>query len=115
MCKLLEIHKCRTTPLQSDGMVERMNRTVQDMLSKYIKTPQRDWDVHLDFLVMAYNSTPHESTGITPHRMVYGSEMRYPLDIITMQINDEEVQFESQYVQNLKNELVKLMNRLERI
>ncbi|CAC5370884.1 unnamed protein product [Mytilus coruscus] len=43
LCQLLEIHKTRTTSLhpRSDGMVERMNRTVNDMLSKYIKTHQR--------------------------------------------------------------------------
>ena len=39
LCQLLDINKTRTTPLhlRSDGMIERMNRTVNDMLSKYIK------------------------------------------------------------------------------
>ena len=38
MCRLLGIHKTRTTPLhpQSDGMVERFNRTVEDQLSKFV-------------------------------------------------------------------------------
>lgn len=46
MCKLLEINKTRTTPLhpRSDGMIERMNRSINDMLSKYIKSHQKDWD-----------------------------------------------------------------------
>ena len=36
MCNLFSIEKMRTTPYhpQSDGMVERMNRTIQDMLAK---------------------------------------------------------------------------------
>jgi hypothetical protein len=46
-------------------------RTVNDMHSKYIKRHQKDWDDHLDFIIMAYNATPHESTGLTPHRLVY--------------------------------------------
>ena len=39
MCQLLEINKTRTTPFhpRSNGMIERVNRTVNDMLSKYIK------------------------------------------------------------------------------
>jgi transposase InsO family protein len=39
MFQLLEINETRTTPFHphSDGMIERINRTVNDMLSKYIK------------------------------------------------------------------------------
>ena len=39
MCQLLEINKTRTTSFlpRSDGMIERVNITVNDMLSKYIK------------------------------------------------------------------------------
>ena len=44
MCNLFSIEKTRTTPYhpQSDGMVERMNRTIQDMLAKYVAEHQRD-------------------------------------------------------------------------
>jgi transposase InsO family protein len=92
VCKLLVIQKCRTTPVhpRSDGMIERMNRTVQDMLSKYIKGHQQDWDDYLDFITMAYNTTSHESTGVTPHRMVYGEEMNFPLDVQTEQLQDQD-------------------------
>ncbi|CAC5363260.1 unnamed protein product [Mytilus coruscus] len=76
LCQLLEINKTRTTPLhpRSAGMIERM--TVNDILSKYIKKHQKDWDEHLDYTVMAYNATPHESTGITPHRIIYGIKLK---------------------------------------
>ena len=39
MCQLLEINKTRTTSFlpRSDSMIERVNITVNDMLSKYIK------------------------------------------------------------------------------
>lgn len=38
MCALLGIKKTRTTPLhpQSDGMIERMNRTLEAQLSKFV-------------------------------------------------------------------------------
>jgi hypothetical protein len=54
------------------------------MLSKYIKRHQKDWDNHPDFIVMAYNATPHESTRLTPHRLVYGRQMTFPLDMISV-------------------------------
>ncbi|VDI65716.1 Hypothetical predicted protein [Mytilus galloprovincialis] len=41
-------------------MVERSNRTVREMLSKYINNHQKDWDLYIDFMVMAYNATPHD-------------------------------------------------------
>ncbi|CAC5367980.1 unnamed protein product [Mytilus coruscus] len=108
MCELLEIKKTRTTPLhpRSDGMIERMNRTIQD-ISKYIKSHQRDWDQHLDFLTMAYNSTPHESTGLTPHRLVYGQEMKFPLDVISERIEQDKPQteFASDYANKLEEKL----------
>jgi hypothetical protein len=64
-------------------MVERMNRTIKDMLSKYISANQTDWDNYIDGIVLAYNTTPHETTGISPYRLVFGREARLPIDVIT--------------------------------
>ena len=38
ICVLFNMDKTRTSPYhpESDGMVERMNRTLQDMLAKYV-------------------------------------------------------------------------------
>ena len=99
MCKLLDINKSQTTPLHpsSDGLVERMNRTIKNILSKFIREYQKDWDTHLDFIVITYNSTPQESTRVSPHRLVYGEEMLLPLDTITENLsehNDEVNPFE---------------------
>ena len=67
MCLILEIEKTRTTPLrpQSDGMVERFNRTLEAMLAKFVDDDQRDWDPYLPLLVMAYLSSVHETTGFS--------------------------------------------------
>ena len=44
MCKLLGIQKTRAASLhpQSDGIVERFNRTIEDQLSKFVEDNQRD-------------------------------------------------------------------------
>ena len=51
MCTILGIKKTRTTPLhpQSDGMVERMNRTLEAQLSKIVNEHQCDWDQYVPF------------------------------------------------------------------
>lgn len=56
LCQLLDIDQTRTT--QSDGMVERLN---QGMLSRFTSSNQKDWDSH--YVMMAYRSAVHDSTG----------------------------------------------------
>ena len=54
------IEKTRTTPYrpQSDGLVERLNRTLIAMLSAFVNGNKDDWDDHLPYLMMAYKATP---------------------------------------------------------
>ncbi|UYV84725.1 K02A2.6-like [Cordylochernes scorpioides] len=84
MCKLLGSHKTRTTPLhpQSDGMVERFNRTLASQLSLFVAQNQRDWDSQLPILLMAYRSSVHETTGYSPAKMLFGRELKLPCDLI---------------------------------
>lgn len=84
LCELLGINKTRTTAFhpQSDGLIERAQRTLEDMLSKYVETNQRNWDEILPILLMAYRSSKHESTKMTPNMMMLGREIDLPVDII---------------------------------
>ena len=84
MCKLLGIDKTRTTPYhpQSDGMVERFNRTLATMLTAYVSTNQRDWDDQLPYVMMAYRSAEHETTGMSPNMLMFGREVSTPLDLM---------------------------------
>lgn len=54
MCKLFGIKKTRTTPYnpQSDGMVEKCNKTLASMLHAYVDNHQRDRDTNLPYLMM---------------------------------------------------------------
>ena len=55
MCEMLGIEKTRTTPYrpQSDGHVERYNRTLQQMLKAYVGDNRDDWDDHLPYVMAA--------------------------------------------------------------
>lgn len=107
MCKVLQINKTRTTSYhpQSDGMIERLNRTIKDILSKYISVNQTDWDKFIDGIVFAYNSTIHESTGMTPYKMVFGEEMTLPVNLITENVDSDDIAVyknEAEYVRHLE-------------
>ena len=81
---LLEINKTRTTSFhpQSNSVIERMNRTLLNMLTKSIDKQQSNWSYFLPFVLMAYRSSVHESTGFTPNRLVLGHEVLLPLDLM---------------------------------
>ncbi|KAG7468788.1 Transposon Ty3-I Gag-Pol poly [Solea senegalensis] len=81
MCERLGIHKTRTTPLhpQSDGLVERFNRTLGEQLALHVSEHQRDWDRHLPLVLMACRSAVQESTGCSPALLMLGNELRTPV------------------------------------
>ena len=81
---LLEINKTRTTSFhpQSNSVIERMNRTLLIMLTKSIDKQQANWSYSHPFVLMAYWSSVHESTGFTPNRLVLGHEVLLPLDLM---------------------------------
>ena len=62
--KLMGMHKVSTTAYhpQTDGLVERFNRTLTDMLAKTVDKSGRDWDRHLPHVLFAYRVSPQEST-----------------------------------------------------
>ena len=84
LCELLGIEKTRTTPYhpQSDGKVKRFNRTCQQMLKAFVNENRDDWDDHLPYLMMAYRSSPHESTFLSPNIVMFGDECTLPVDLM---------------------------------
>ncbi|GFT96771.1 retrovirus-related Pol polyprotein from transposon 412 [Trichonephila clavipes] len=81
VCELLGIDKTKTTPLhpQSDGMVERFNRTILNNLSLMVSKNQQDWDQKVPLFLLAYRSAVHETTGYSPSQMLFGRDLRLPL------------------------------------
>lgn len=85
VCQHLGIDKTQTSPLhpQSDGMEEQhFNRTLEDMLSKFVHSHQWDWDCHLPKLLMAYRSAVQKITGCTPAELMLGREVWLPVDLL---------------------------------
>ena len=71
------IKKTITTPghLHSDGQIERMKRSLIDLLVKAGKENPFEWDQHLPYVMAAYRSTPHSTTGEIPNKMMWGREL----------------------------------------
>ena len=65
------IHHIRTTPYrpQSNGAVERVNRTIGQFLRVLSDDPKK-WDQNLARTLMTYNHTIHSETSDTPANMI---------------------------------------------
>ena len=68
------ITKTRTASYhpQCDEQTERQNRTIQAMLSAFASNRRDDWDLWLDSVTFAYNTSKHDALGISPYEVVFG-------------------------------------------
>ena len=81
--KLMKIHKLQTSAYfpSANGLVERFNHTIADMLSMYTRENQTDWDLFIPWVLFAYRTAVNASTLFTPFYLLHGYEATYPSDI----------------------------------
>ena len=84
MCQILGISRTQTSAYhpQGNGQVERLNRTLKDMLAKSIHQDQRNWDRELQKVLFAYRVSINESTGYTPFLATFGRSPQLPVDVM---------------------------------
>ena len=107
------IRKTRTSPFrpQSDGMIERFNRTLAQMLSKVVDLGQGDWDEKLPYAMLAYRSRVHQSTGFPPAEILLGLKLRLPIDLLVPREEDrlvtygEFVRRHQEYLEDLREDV----------
>jgi len=55
---------------------------LNSVFAKTVSEHQKNWDVRLPFAMAAYRSIRHEATGYTPNHLVFGREVRAPVNIV---------------------------------
>jgi transposase InsO family protein len=79
---------------QANGMVERTNRVIGDMLAGYVNEKGDDWAQFLQQTVFAYNISKHFSTEQSPYFVVFAREPIIPLDLRLGNLPNEEERIE---------------------
>ena len=108
---LLGVRKLRTSPYhpQTDGQVERMNRTLKSILTAYVNKDHSDWDAHLPLALFAYRNSVHSSSGVSPFKAIYGREATTPLVLMNNKPEAKE-----QFISNYCDELEKTLKDVHR-
>lgn len=101
LCKLTGIQKSRTTPYHpmGNGIVERFNRTLLNMLGTLEPAAKLDWKSAVAPLVHAYNCTRHDSTHFSPYELMFGRKPRLAIDAVFGLVGDDEPQ--QQYTEHM--------------
>ena len=108
--KLLQTNHRTTSSYnpQANGLVERMNHVLADMLSMYVNGTHTDWDAFLPFATFAYNTARQETTGFTPFYLLYGREATTATDLEYLTSSDAIVlktEADRSYVERLRDNL----------
>jgi hypothetical protein len=109
--RLLSMKQLTTTPYHPmcNGLVERFNGTLKQMLKRMCKEKPKDWDRYICPLLFAYREVPQASTGFSPFELLYGRTVRGPITILkelwTGEGTDPDVKTTYQYVFDLRERL----------
>ena len=79
MLNAFGVTKSRTTAdhHSDDGLVERFNRSLLQMLQAYVQQ-HNDWEKYLPFILYAYRTAAHSSTGVSPFELMFGRYAHKP-------------------------------------
>ena len=78
------------------------------MLRKLINREGRDWDRLLPYVLFAYWEVPQSTTGFSPFELLYGREVRGPLDVLK-----EEWEAEKRSDESVVSHILAICERME--
>ena len=63
---------------QTDGQSERMIQTLMRLIRTFASSQQNRWEEQLPLFEVALNSVPSKATGLSPHEVILGRNVRVP-------------------------------------
>jgi hypothetical protein len=72
------------------------------MLSHFVRKDAKNWDEYVPYAVMAYRAMPYSSTKYSSYHLVYGRDMRLPVEDDWKPRSNNENLYEDKYEQHVK-------------
>jgi hypothetical protein len=103
---MLKIKKSRSTSFhpETNGQIENWHRSLKSFLKTAIQSYADNWEEVIPMFMMSYRSAVHSSTKFSPHYLLFGREMKLPLDL-TLKINQDKEYKPTEYVASLRKQL----------
>ena len=113
LADLCQIKKVLVLPYrpQANGLVERANRKILENLRTTVGGSDPNWDSQIDYVRFSINTALSESIGMSPHKALYGVDVRNPFDFFTSPVKCSDPI--GTVVQNAKNRFLTLRNNLQ--
>ena len=82
ICDHFKVKKVNTSSYrpQSNGICERLNRSILNMLASQVSASQKEWDEKIPYILLALNSSVHKTTKEKPYFLMYGRDPILPTD-----------------------------------
>jgi len=95
---------------QTNGMVERFNRTIGECLGKLLSDKEKEWDEYVHAVLMAYRTTKHETTKFTPFQLLYGRQAKLPVELKVVTFREPDMTYE----EALRQRTIDIMGKMYR-
>lgn len=109
--KILNVTQCNSTAYhpESQGALERLHQTLKCTLTKFCNEVDKEWDESVPFMLYAVRTAKNESLGYSPSELLFGYQIRGPLEILFESlVNEYETDNLSLYVENMIERIYKV-------
>jgi transposase InsO family protein len=111
-CNTMKIEQKLTANYHpQSNMTERVNRTLKPLLAIYAQRQPHSWDKEIQKLAFAIRTSVNETTGETPAFLMFGRDIKGPLDLIIGEPTTGPPPTTFEHIQ-MKNYITKLLNNL---
>lgn len=116
LCDLCQVKTANSTVYYApaNGLVERMNKTLKQIMTMYVNDDHTNWDDFLQSSISAYNTSTHSSTKFSPYEALFAREPITLVDVmleVSMEKNFKEIEI-GDYVGKLKDNIKTIKKKM---